>query len=65
MQSKEYSDPQEYSPTAQELQKCELCGRSFNASALERHMKVCKKVFSTKRKPMDMEKRRKQGFVAE
>lgn len=32
------------------LVDCPECGRSFNKDRLERHMKVCKKVFSQKRK---------------
>jgi len=34
---------------AGELVKCEDCGRSFNADRIEKHMKVCKKVFQQKR----------------
>ena len=48
---------------AQSLEKCESCGRSFNASALERHMKVCNKVFGSKRKPMDSKKQRLKGVI--
>jgi hypothetical protein len=33
-----------------ELLQCGNCGRSFNAAALQRHAKVCEKVFCQKRK---------------
>jgi hypothetical protein len=36
--------------SATELQQCFNCGRSFVASALQRHAKVCAKVFCQKRK---------------
>jgi hypothetical protein len=36
--------------SAAELQQCGNCGRSFVASALQRHAKVCAKVFCQKRK---------------
>lgn len=64
--SKGYPTPssgQEEPGPAQSLEQCELCGRSFNASALERHMKVCNKVFGSKRKPMDTKKQRLKGVV--
>merc|ERR1719436_2357424 len=32
---------------------CPDCGREFNRSALDRHMKICKKVFVQKRKKFD------------
>lgn len=35
---------------ASELVKCEDCGRSFNPDAIERHRRICKKVFGEKRK---------------
>lgn len=36
-----------------ELVKCEGCGRNFKEEALERHAKICKKVFLQKRKAFD------------
>ena len=57
------STGQEGPEPAQSLEHCELCGRSFNASALERHMKICNKVFGSKRKPMDTKKQRLKGVV--
>mmetsp|Transcript_117582 Transcript_117582/g.332646 ORF Transcript_117582/g.332646 Transcript_117582/m.332646 type:complete len:327 (+) Transcript_117582:230-1210(+) len=35
------------------LVQCEDCGRSFAEAALERHQKICKKVFMQKRKKFD------------
>lgn len=32
------------------LVPCELCGRSFNPESIDKHRKICKKVFQTKRK---------------
>jgi hypothetical protein len=34
----------------QNLQQCHSCGRSFNEVALQKHSKICKKVFVNKRK---------------
>ncbi|CAD8110402.1 unnamed protein product [Paramecium sonneborni] len=43
----------------EKLYKCtEGCGRSFNAKALEKHSKVCKKVFQQKRKVFNSQKQR-------
>jgi len=36
------------------LKPCDGCGRSFNAKAFLVHQKICKKVFQTKRKPIDV-----------
>jgi len=33
-----------------ELVQCEDCGRSFNPESIDRHRRICKKVFSEKRK---------------
>lgn len=54
---------QEVQGEAESLEKCEGCGRSFNMNALERHMKICKSVFGSKRKPMDSKKQRLKGVV--
>merc|ERR1719356_516531 len=37
---------------------CKQCGRKFSQSALQRHMKICKKVFGQKRKAFNMKKQR-------
>lgn len=43
----------------EQLYKCsEGCGRSFKEEALERHEKICKKVFQTKRKKFNMKEQR-------
>ena len=46
---------------AQELQKCDGCGRTFAPAALARHANVCAKVFQQKRKPMDTGAQRLAG----
>eukprot|EP01031_Cornospumella_fuschlensis_P036411 gene36411-44170_t len=35
------------------LNKCANCGRNFNEVSYAKHVKICKKVFSQKRKPFD------------
>jgi len=43
----------------EQLFECpEGCGRSFRKEALERHIKVCKKVFQTKRKEFEIQEKR-------
>mmetsp|Transcript_39644 Transcript_39644/g.61791 ORF Transcript_39644/g.61791 Transcript_39644/m.61791 type:complete len:514 (-) Transcript_39644:26-1567(-) len=42
--------PDAYAQGAANLVQCPDCGRSFNAESIDRHMKICKKVFQTKRK---------------
>lgn len=38
------------------LEECpEGCGRKFKASALEKHVKICQKVFQKKRKPFKVD----------
>ena len=44
------------------LQPCETCGRTFNAKALERHIKVCEKVSTKKRAAFDPTKKRLEGL---
>ena len=39
--------------------QCSTCERKFNAKALERHSKICVKVFQTKRKAFDVTEMRK------
>jgi len=44
----------EYDDEFEEMVECpEGCGRKFKESALERHVRVCKKVFQQKRKAFD------------
>lgn len=43
------------------LNQCTQCGRKFNDIAYEKHVKICSKVFLTKRKPFDSAKHRALG----
>eukprot|EP01138_Halocafeteria_seosinensis_P014614 gb/GECG01014919.1/.p1 GENE.gb/GECG01014919.1/~~gb/GECG01014919.1/.p1 ORF type:complete len:823 (+),score=100.43 gb/GECG01014919.1/:1-2469(+) len=45
----------------QELRECPSCGRNFNPQAFEKHAKVCKKVFQSKRRQFDSSKVRVPG----
>lgn len=38
--------------------ECPTCERKFNEEALQKHMKICKKVFVQKRKVFDSKKHR-------
>lgn len=40
------------------LTPCKECGRSFREEALIKHIRICKKVFKTKRKKFDTKKKR-------
>lgn len=40
------------------LYKCDDCGRNFNENALEKHIKICKKVFLQKRNKFDSKQSR-------
>lgn len=42
----------------QNLEECRECGRKFNEKALAKHEKICKKVFSQKRKVFNSAKQR-------
>jgi len=42
-----------------QLIQCDTCERKFNAKALERHTKICVKVFQTKRKAFNVAEQRK------
>jgi len=43
---------------AGQLQECPDCGRKFNADAFDKHARVCKKVFASKRKVFDSKEQR-------
>jgi hypothetical protein len=43
------------------FRECPDCGRKFNETAFERHVKICKKVFIEKRKAFDSQKHRIEG----
>ena len=45
--------PPEYSAPV-ELIPCNSCGRKFNEKAMEKHEKICQKVFVQKRKVFDV-----------
>lgn len=45
-------------PNDEKLYECPDCGRKFNEKALEKHVKVCKKVFQSK--PQKQEKKQKE-----
>lgn len=38
--------------------ECDMCGRRFKPDSLQKHRKICKKVFMQKRKKFDMKKQR-------
>lgn len=47
-----------------ELVQCTMgCGRKFNVNSIKKHMKICKKVFQSKRKVFDSSKARAHGVV--
>ena len=55
---KPFEDEIQSFPT-DDFEECpEGCGRKFNAQALEKHVKVCKKVFQNKREAFDMGQKR-------
>lgn len=45
--------------------ECETCGRRFLPEALEKHARICQKVFASKRKPFNMAKQRLAGTEAQ
>jgi hypothetical protein len=47
-----------------DMSECPDCGRSFATDRLEKHMKICKKVFGTKRKAFDVTAMRVEGTDA-
>lgn len=54
-------DPMNDFPTYGHLQKCPNCGRNFNEVSYSKHVRICKKVFSQKRKVYDSSKHRIEG----
>ena len=49
-----------------EMVQCTLgCGRKFNVNSIKKHMKICKKVFQSKRKTFDSSKARTEGVIEE
>ena len=45
----------------QDLTQCRDCGRSFNAEAMSKHSRICKKVFASKRKVFNAAGQRLEG----
>ena len=57
--SNQDEEPDEYEEDDNgEKQECPDCGRQFKEKAYAKHIKICKKVFMKKRKPMDMKAQR-------
>mmetsp|Transcript_7601 Transcript_7601/g.12798 ORF Transcript_7601/g.12798 Transcript_7601/m.12798 type:complete len:774 (-) Transcript_7601:285-2606(-) len=52
-------------PPAGEQKQCPDCGRKFNPSPYERHIKICAKVFLEKRKAFDSKKMRIESVAAD
>lgn len=53
------SSPMDYNEgEGEETFPCPDCGRKFRADVLQKHVKICKKVFSKKRKAFNMQKHR-------
>ena len=42
----------------QDLRECKDCGRAFNEKAIDKHEKICKRVFGQKRKVFNSAKQR-------
>ncbi|XP_023247356.1 uncharacterized protein LOC106640960 [Copidosoma floridanum] len=43
------------------LQPCAVCGRKFNPRSLDKHVKICERTTTKKRKPFDSARQRIQG----
>jgi len=60
------NDPSMYQADAGPLRECPMgCGRSFSEEVLNKHAKVCKKVFQSKRKKFDSSQQRATDDQAE
>ena len=55
-EEEENAEDEENPEEEQEREECELCGRKFVPESLEKHRKICKKVFQSKRKPMEIQR---------
>ncbi|KAJ0400248.1 hypothetical protein ATCC90586_009301 [Pythium insidiosum] len=58
-------NPEEYDDGDVEMRECANCNRRFNVVSLEKHQKICEKVFSGHRKVFDMTAKRLEGTEAE
>jgi hypothetical protein len=54
-------DPYRDTPEYGLLIKCRDCGRNFNPDSYEKHSRICRKVFRSKRKMYDSAKHRAEG----
>lgn len=54
-----YSQPKEYDDGGDLVECSAGCGRRFNSQAVEKHEKICRKVFQEKRKVFDSSEHRK------
>lgn len=44
-----------------ELSPCTICGRTFNPTTLKKHVRICEKTASKKRKVFDSSRQRREG----
>ena len=56
-------DGEGYDPNNDNRIECPTCGRKFASEALQKHKKICKKVFVNKRKVFDIKKIRQEGII--
>lgn len=47
--------------TVTELSPCAICGRTFNPITLKKHVRICEKTASKKRKVFDSSRQRREG----
>ena len=59
MQANPFSAPDAQEQDDGSRVPCPTCGRNFREAALEKHEKICKKVFVQKRKAFDVKEMRK------
>ena len=66
MQADPFADPNSQGPVDDgERVPCGTCGRKFNQNALQKHTKICQKVFVNKRKAFDIKEARKADGMQE
>jgi hypothetical protein len=51
-----YGQTEEDVVTSEDRQQCKDCGRRFNAEAMEKHSRICRRVFMTKRKQFSVKR---------
>lgn len=57
LNNQQYEEPDEYGDAGM-LIPCRDCGRKFNQQAMQKHQKICKKVFVEKRKAFNIAEQR-------